>query len=179
MLTLTITALTFLTFLVSPPSARPTTRCGAPLAAELWLSDAGGADTPDASLLRRIWEQRPKPMLRLGKSGVGETHANSLRSLVREHAIVVIKFNGPQDRVDELAEALCARGATEAEAEEGSAPVFLASRRLRRGGSEGLFAQRSRAAEVGGRAYYDGIEAAETARLEKDAEYAAKREAKV
>ncbi len=59
--------------------------------------------------LRTAWGGVPKPLLRVGKAGAGETHANSLRELLAAHGMVKVRFSRPEG-VDAACASLAAGG---------------------------------------------------------------------
>ena len=129
----------------------------------------------DSSLLVELWEGTPKSLLRIGKAGAAPSHANSLMELVAAHPVVAVKFNG-RGEVDMAARKLCALAQDAAE-DVAAAPVLLATRTLRRGGAQGLFAQQGRVGDAGEEEYYARVVAARKARADEDAKYEALRSA--
>merc|ERR1712061_603707 len=133
------------------------------------------ASATSVELLQQVWEATPKSLLRIGKSGAAKSHANSLNELCAAHPVVAVKFNGPIP-VDEAAAVLC-NLASDVVSDNLLEPVLLATRRLRRGGSQGLYAQRARVGEDENAVpqfLLDVVEARK-ARLAEDAKYAALR----
>ena len=60
--------------------------------------------------VRAAWGGVPKPLLRVGKAGAGETHANSLRELLAAHGLVKVRFSRPEG-ADAACASLAAAGA--------------------------------------------------------------------
>lgn len=66
----------------------------APPAAAVAGSNAHGFTEPE---LRQLWDSVSRSLLKLGKSGLSDTHINSLRELLLSHKLVKVQLNAAKD----------------------------------------------------------------------------------
>lgn len=45
------------------------------------------------SYINQLWDEAPKQLLTIGKSGYKQSHINSLRELLHQHKLLVVKFS--------------------------------------------------------------------------------------
>ena len=127
------------------------------------LITASIAAAADNAAAERLWSSAGKPLLRIGKHGAKPSHATGLADLCNNQQYVCVRFTGP--RTDESLSSLMELVAsTELAPGPEGAPVFLTSRKPRRGGVEALFAQPARVEDVCSAAFHEALAAAEEAK---------------
>jgi hypothetical protein len=111
---------------------------------------SNGVATPKVAVAseaaERLWMGAGKPLLRIGKSGAGSTHANGLADLCGSHPYVNVRLTGATTSaaLEHLMQILDEAAA----ADNAKSLTLLATRKPRKGGVEALFSQSRRAEEV-------------------------------
>ena len=127
-----------------------------------------------------LWQGAGKPLLRIGKSGAGATHANGLADLCVAHPYVCVRLTGAgtSAALDHLIEII----EEEAAVNDAKRLTLLATRKPRKGGVEALFSRSSLADEVCSPEYHSALQSeAERAQQQEMADavtYKESREAK-
>ena len=140
------------------------------------LITASVAAAADDAALERLWSSAGKPLLRIGKHGAKLSHASGLTDLCENQPFVCVRFTGPRT-VESLSELVELVASAELPSGPEGAPVFLASRKPRRGGIEALFAQPARVDDVCSAAFHDALAAAAATKELEAAEWAEERAA--
>ena len=115
-------------------------------------------------ILDKLWAGAKSPLLRIGKAGAAQTHANGLLDLCSSHPAVSVRFTGAstQASLDGLLELLDVP-------DESRSLTLLATRKPRKGGVEALFSQASRSGELCSVDYHDRQAAAAALAAENEA----------
>ena len=132
----------------SVPAYRPSSSIVTVVASDGLASN--GAAAPKVAVASeaadRLWMGAGKPLLRIGKSGAGSTHANGLADLCGAHPYVNVRLTGATTSaaLEHLMQILMQAAA----ADNAKSLTLLATRKPRKGGVEALFSQSRRAEEV-------------------------------
>jgi hypothetical protein len=94
-------------------------------------------------VLEQLWASARSPLLRIGKAGAAQSHANGLLDLCSSHPAVSVRLTGAstQASLDGLLEMLDVL-------DESQRLTLLATRKPRKGGVEALFSQAGRSEEL-------------------------------
>lgn len=114
-----------------------------------------------------LWATSKSPLLRIGKSGAAESHANGLADLCNSHPVVSVRLTGrsTEASLEQLVELIAAR----APEDERPPLTLLATRKPRKGGVEALFSQAGRVDELCSVEYHDQADAAAKEAAEAEA----------